>query len=35
VWTLNRTAVMGLWNAPDLKSGIAFFDAWIGEVQAR
>jgi hypothetical protein len=33
VWTFNRDAVMGLWNAPDLATGIAFFDDWIGEIQ--
>jgi hypothetical protein len=33
VWTFNRSSIMGLWNAPDLASGIAFFDGWIGEVR--
>ncbi|MGH9886494.1 MAG: hypothetical protein ACREBE_13250, partial [bacterium] len=33
VWTFDRTAVMGLWNAPDLSTGIDFFDTWIGEVR--
>ncbi|MEO8273751.1 MAG: TIR domain-containing protein [Chloroflexota bacterium] len=33
VWTFNRTAVMGLWNAPDIATGIAYFDEWIGEVR--
>lgn len=33
VWTFNRTAVMGLWEAPDLQTGIDFFDGWIGEVR--
>ncbi|MEO5705097.1 MAG: toll/interleukin-1 receptor domain-containing protein [Candidatus Limnocylindrales bacterium] len=33
VWTLNRTATMGVWAAPDLQTGIDFFDDWIGEVR--
>jgi hypothetical protein len=33
VWTFNRTAIMGLWNAKDLDTGISFFDDWIGEVR--
>jgi hypothetical protein len=33
VWTANKLAIMGLWNAPDLEAGISFFDDWIGEIR--
>ncbi len=33
VWTFNRLAIMGLWNAPDLASGVSFFKAWTAEVR--
>jgi TIR domain len=33
VWTFNRTAVMGLWDAPDVDAGTKLFDAWIKAVK--
>jgi hypothetical protein len=33
VWTYNASAIMGLWAAPDLATGIAFFDGWIANLQ--
>jgi len=33
VWTFNRTAVMGIWAAPDIKTGVALFEDWIGELR--
>jgi len=33
VWTFNRTAVMGLWNAPDVDTATKLFDSWITAVK--
>jgi hypothetical protein len=33
VWTYNKGSIMGLWAAPDLATGIAFFDSWIANLQ--
>lgn len=33
VWTFNRSAVMGLWNAPDVGTATKLFDAWITAVK--
>jgi tRNA A-37 threonylcarbamoyl transferase component Bud32 len=32
IWTFNRSAIMGVWYAPDLQTGIDFFDDWIAEL---
>lgn len=33
VWTFNRSAVMGLWDAPDVDSAVKLFDAWTTAVR--
>jgi hypothetical protein len=33
VWTFNRTAVMGLWDGPDVDTATKLFDGWITEVK--
>jgi serine/threonine-protein kinase len=33
IWTFNRTAVMGLWTAPDLPSAVTLFSDWTAAVR--